>query len=84
MNRNSSDAIDDNERWAVARKILLRVFETVEVPRLIELLVHWNSRFTEVLMEGFSAEPLPFYLLVREKTHVMMLYEVVYRRLTRE
>jgi hypothetical protein len=54
------------------------------VPRLIDLLGQWNGRFTAVLTEGFSSEPLPFYLLVREKTHIMMLYEVVYRRLSRE
>jgi hypothetical protein len=48
-------------------------------------MVHWNSDFMEVLdatkFEDHVDEPLEFFNLVREKTFIMIFYEIMYRRL---
>jgi hypothetical protein len=79
-----ADLTDDNVRWAIARKIILRVFETCDKDKLIDLVVHWNAKFMGVINENFPinyGDQLDFYHLVKEKSFVMAFYEVVYRRL---
>jgi hypothetical protein len=48
-------------------------------------MVRWNADFIEVLratkFEDYFDEPLEFFNLVREKTFIMIFYEIMYRRL---
>jgi len=78
-------SVCDNIRWAIARKIIVRILETCPQEKLLEVMLHWNSDFMGVLkgteFSDFSDQPLEFFNLVREKTFVMVFYEIMFRRL---
>ena len=65
--------------------MLIPILETCPHERLVDVMVWWNADFIEVLeatkFEDYVNEPLEFFNLVREKTFIMMFYEVMYRRL---
>ena len=83
--RNMDHSVSDNIRWAIARKIIVRILETCSQEKLLEVMLHWNSDFLAVLkgteFSDFVDQPLGLFNLVREKTFVMVFYEIMYRRL---
>jgi len=79
-------SIVDNIRWAIAKKIIMRILETCSQDKLAELMVRWNSDLISVLKDtkfrDYRDRPQEFYNLVREKTFIMIFYEIMYRRLS--
>jgi hypothetical protein len=86
LSRRLDTSIDDNVRWAIARKIIVRILETCPQDYLEELMVENHKTFIQVLIdsnfEDFIIDPSEFFNLVREKTFVMIFYEVMFRRLS--
>lgn len=74
---------DDNLRWAIANKIINRVLETCSKERLEELLINiFVSRIQPSLQKDLvHLSQLELYNTVREKTHVLLMLEIVVRRL---
>jgi hypothetical protein len=86
QNRSLDQSIDDNIRWAIAKKIMVRIFETCSQEKLVDLVTTYNSEFMNILRDTKFEEyhfdsPHEFYNLVKEKTYIMVFYEIVYRRL---
>jgi hypothetical protein len=83
--RNMDQSVSDNIRWAIARRLILRILETCAQEKLLEVMLHWHSDFIAVLkgtdFSEFSDRPLELFQLVREKTFVMAFYEIMFRRL---
>lgn len=79
-------SICDNIRWAIANKVIVQILETCPQDRLVDLMVKWNADFIHVLKDekfiDHFEEPLEFFNLVREKTLIMIFYEIMYRRLS--
>jgi hypothetical protein len=65
--------------------VLVPILETCPPDRLVDVMVYWNADFIETLeatrFEDHLDEPLEFFNLVREKTFIMIFYEIMYRRL---
>jgi hypothetical protein len=84
-NRGMDHSVCDNIRWAIARKIIVRILETCSQEKLLEVMLHWNSDFVAVLksteFSDLQDQPLALFNLVREKTFVMVFYEIMFRRL---
>lgn len=84
LDRSIDQSVEDNIRWAIASKIIARILETCPQERLVDIFVKLNSRLLGTLEAPFSAfegEQIGFFNLVREKSHVMAFYEILYRRL---
>lgn len=84
LDRNLDKNVDDNTRWAVASKIIFRILETCPQQRLADLFVLWNEAFLKSLkdpFENYEHDHIEFFNLVREKSHIMAFYEILYRRL---
>lgn len=63
-------SVDDNLRWAIMKKIILKILETCELPYLAEVMIMYTKKFEEVLKKPFIElrdNPIDFYLLIREK-----------------
>jgi predicted nucleotide-binding protein (sugar kinase/HSP70/actin superfamily) len=73
----------DNLRWAVADKVVARVFETCSLEYLEQLMAHYfEQKFKKTLEKSvLDGDSLTRYLTVREKTHVFLLIEICVRRL---
>ena len=88
LNRNMDMNIDDNIRWAIAKKIIIRILETCSREYLADFMIHWHDKFcNEVLrdtkFEDYRVENYTeLFNLVREKTFIMIFYEIMYRRLS--
>lgn len=84
LQRGMDTSVKDNIRWAIARKIILRIMETCSQHQLEELLVVWNTKWLQVLQQTEYSEqtdPVELFNFVQEQTYLMDFYEVVYRRL---
>ena len=87
LNRSMDWSIDDNIRWAIAKKIIIRILETCSKEQLADLMVHWHHRFRVEVLAGDKFDdfgdndPIELFNLVREKTFIMIFYEIMYRRL---
>lgn len=89
-------SVDDNIRWAIAHKVLLRVFETCSLEQLEHLMVKYHGLFKSILDKSLQAGPIGVseeqahdyavkrYMIVREKTHVFLFLECMIRRLDSE
>lgn len=45
-------------------------------------MIEWHSKFEQIIKDEFTEEePVKFFNLVREKTFIMLFYEILYRRL---
>lgn len=79
-------SIVDNIRWAIAKKVIVRILETCSQEKLAELMVRWNPDLIGVLKDtkfrDYRDRPQEFFNLVREKTFIMIFYEIMYRRLS--
>jgi len=75
MDRNLDMKLDDNVRWAIAVKIIIRILETCPQDCIVELVVQWNQKFLDSLVHSnfsdFESDPGEYYRLVREKTYIM-------------
>ena len=84
-NRTMDQSIVDNIRWAIAKKVIVRILETCSQDKLAELMVRWNPDLITVLKDtkfrDYCDKPQEFFNLVREKTFIMIFYEIMYRRL---
>ncbi len=65
---------------------MVRIFETCSQEKLVDLVTTYNSEFMNILRDTKFEEyhfdsPHEFYNLVKEKTYIMVFYEIVYRRL---
>ena len=80
------DSIDDNIRWAIANKILGTVLEWCSLDKLEAVMIKHFTQFQEILSKQFEStmEPLERYLMVREKTHILLFLETMIRRLDPE
>ena len=87
LNRSMDSSIDDNIRWAIAKKIIIRILETCSKEQLADLMIHWHHRFRVEVLAGDKFDdfgdndPIELFNLVREKTFIMIFYEIMYRRL---
>lgn len=49
LNRNMDLEIDDNIRWSIATKIIMRILETCSQEQLTEFMVQYSLKFEDVL-----------------------------------
>ena len=77
------DSVDDNIRWAIANKILKPSLEWCPLDKLEAVMLKYFTQFQQILDRQFEPgmSPLQRYLLVREKTHILLFLETMMRRL---
>ena len=83
---NTDGNVDDNLRWAIMNKIIMPILETCDQNQLSEIMIDYTKKFEERLSYSFSKareteDPTVFYNLVKEKSHVLLCFEVMFRRL---
>ena len=83
---NTDTNVDDNLRWAIMQKIIMLILETCDQNQLSEIMIEYTKKFEERLSYPFSKareseDPLILYNLVKEKSHILLCFEVMFRRL---
>lgn len=80
------ESVDDNIRWAIANKILGRIIEWCSLDKLEAVMLKYFTQFQDILAKPFEVgmDPLKKYLLLREKTHILLFLESIVRRLDPE
>ena len=54
LNRGLDASIDDNLRWAIMRKIILKILESCDHNQLTEIMITYTKQFEQILNEHFS------------------------------
>lgn len=70
-------------------KIIMVILETCDLTYLVEIMVDYTKRFQEILNKPIqkaleSEDKTQAYLLLKEKTHIFLVFEVMFRRLKSE
>ncbi len=62
--------MDDNLRWAILKKVVIRILETCDQTQLAEIMVKYTLVFEKILQRNIVElrdQPLDQYFLVKEK-----------------
>lgn len=65
-------------------KIILKILQTCDLTYLAEVMIQYTKIFEEILKKSVSEvrdNPKAFYLLIKEKTYVLLCFEIMFRRL---
>lgn len=89
FNHETDKNVDDNLRWAIMNKIIMPILEQCSKEYLALVMIEYTRHLEEILKTPFTKrelqeDPLRFYQFVKEKTHIFLVFELFYRRLTPE
>ncbi|CDW71353.1 dna-dependent protein kinase catalytic subunit [Stylonychia lemnae] len=86
MNRQIDLSVDDNLRWAIMKKIILKILESCSQEFLADIMIEFTPQLEIVLKESIflQKDPLEQYQLIKQKKWIFLVFEVMFRRLKPE